>query len=190
MVMGVFGYPLAARYINGPDFYGDQKHLLLICLFQLFLLMWGVRSVLYIIWNLIALQHTKVLVIGGGPAGSYAATALAREGIDVTVFEAAKFPRYAPSPWHFNQSIVAYTRSIAKISYRREYDPVNSYLLKVYRCRRQNSKPWLRCQGEFVSETSVFILNWFLVAWRSHQVQPIQEGRMWVHSWMISHLHI
>ncbi|EDR11534.1 uncharacterized protein LACBIDRAFT_247116, partial [Laccaria bicolor S238N-H82] len=34
-----------------------------------------------------------VLIIGGGPAGSYAAAALAREGIDVTVLEASKFPR-------------------------------------------------------------------------------------------------
>ena len=31
--------------------------------------------------------------MGGGPAGSYAAAALAREGIDVAVFEATKFPR-------------------------------------------------------------------------------------------------
>jgi flavine halogenase len=33
------------------------------------------------------------LVIGGGPGGAYAAAALAREGVDVAVFEAAKFPR-------------------------------------------------------------------------------------------------
>ncbi|KAL8716065.1 MAG: hypothetical protein Q9225_006253 [Loekoesia sp. 1 TL-2023] len=35
----------------------------------------------------------KVLVIGGGPAGSYASSALAREGIDVVLLEAEKFPR-------------------------------------------------------------------------------------------------
>ncbi|KXN88893.1 Tryptophan 2-halogenase [Leucoagaricus sp. SymC.cos] len=39
-------------------------------------------------------SRTTVLVIGGGPAGAYAASALAREGIDTTVIEAAKFPRY------------------------------------------------------------------------------------------------
>ncbi|KAJ3572209.1 hypothetical protein NP233_g3234 [Leucocoprinus birnbaumii] len=39
-------------------------------------------------------SQTTVLVIGGGPAGAYAASALAREGFDTTVIEAAKFPRY------------------------------------------------------------------------------------------------
>lgn len=37
---------------------------------------------------------TTVLVAGGGPGGSYAAAALALEGIDVVVLEADKFPRY------------------------------------------------------------------------------------------------
>lgn len=34
-----------------------------------------------------------VLVIGGGPAGSYAASVLAKEDIDVVLFEADIFPR-------------------------------------------------------------------------------------------------
>ncbi|KAJ7042942.1 FAD/NAD-binding domain-containing protein [Mycena alexandri] len=36
---------------------------------------------------------TTVLVVGGGPGGSYASTVLAREGIDVVLLEAAKHPR-------------------------------------------------------------------------------------------------
>ncbi|KAF7331154.1 FAD/NAD(P)-binding domain-containing protein [Mycena sanguinolenta] len=39
-------------------------------------------------------SRAKVLVVGGGPGGSYTAAVLAREGIDVVVLESAKFPRY------------------------------------------------------------------------------------------------
>ncbi|KAK4111488.1 hypothetical protein N656DRAFT_799320 [Canariomyces notabilis] len=52
-------------------------------------------------------QRTTVLVVGGGPAGSYCASALAREGIDTVLLEADKFPRYnigesmLPSIRHF-----------------------------------------------------------------------------------------
>ncbi|KAJ7090631.1 putative halogenase [Mycena epipterygia] len=37
---------------------------------------------------------TNILVIGGGPAGSYAAAALAREGFEITLLEREHFPRY------------------------------------------------------------------------------------------------
>ncbi|KAI0382242.1 FAD/NAD(P)-binding domain-containing protein [Hypomontagnella monticulosa] len=48
-----------------------------------------------------------ILVVGGGPAGSYTAAVLAREGFDVVVLEADTFPRYhvgesmLPSMRHF-----------------------------------------------------------------------------------------
>jgi 2-polyprenyl-6-methoxyphenol hydroxylase-like FAD-dependent oxidoreductase len=38
-------------------------------------------------------ESCKVLIVGGGPAGSYSASVLAREGISVVVLEADKFPR-------------------------------------------------------------------------------------------------
>jgi len=48
-----------------------------------------------------------VLVIGGGPAGSYAASALAREGVDVVLLEADKFPRYVKGYQHDSGKFVA-----------------------------------------------------------------------------------
>ncbi|KAI0708919.1 FAD/NAD(P)-binding domain-containing protein [Cerioporus squamosus] len=58
-------------------------------------------------------KHAQVLVIGGGPGGSYTASVLAREGFDVVLFEAAHFPRYhigeslLPSVRHFLRFIDA-----------------------------------------------------------------------------------
>ncbi|PON24531.1 hypothetical protein TGAM01_v206461 [Trichoderma gamsii] len=50
-------------------------------------------------------EKCTVLVVGGGPAGSYAASALAREGIDTVILEADKFPRY-----HIGESMLASMR--------------------------------------------------------------------------------
>ncbi|HET7010123.1 MAG TPA: NAD(P)/FAD-dependent oxidoreductase [Anaerolineales bacterium] len=44
---------------------------------------------------------TEILVIGGGPAGSTAATMLARLGMKVTLLERARFPRY-----HIGESLL------------------------------------------------------------------------------------
>ena len=39
-------------------------------------------------------SRCTVLVVGGGPAGSYCSAVLAREGVDVVVLESEVFPRY------------------------------------------------------------------------------------------------
>ncbi|KAM7212110.1 hypothetical protein V8F06_012510 [Rhypophila decipiens] len=46
-----------------------------------------------------------VLIVGGGPGGSYTASALAREGVDTVVLEADSFPRY-----HIGESLLASVR--------------------------------------------------------------------------------
>jgi flavin-dependent dehydrogenase len=51
-------------------------------------------------------QH-DVLVIGGGPAGSVAAAALAREGLKVRLVERAHFPRY-----HIGESLTPSCRTV------------------------------------------------------------------------------
>ncbi|KAJ5834675.1 FAD/NAD(P)-binding domain-containing protein [Penicillium robsamsonii] len=61
-------------------------------------------------------ETCTVLVIGGGPAGSYTASVLAREGIDTVLLEADSFPRYhigeslLPSVKYFLEFIDAYEK--------------------------------------------------------------------------------
>lgn len=51
------------------------------------------------------LESCEVLVIGGGPAGSYSAAALGREGVEVVVLELDHLPRH-----HVGESMLASIR--------------------------------------------------------------------------------
>ncbi|GKZ25840.1 hypothetical protein AbraIFM66951_002841 [Aspergillus brasiliensis] len=54
-------------------------------------------------------DECTVLVVGGGPGGSYAASVLAREGISTVLLEADQFPRY-----HIGESLLPSTREFLK----------------------------------------------------------------------------
>ncbi|KAJ5371544.1 hypothetical protein N7517_003550 [Penicillium concentricum] len=54
-------------------------------------------------------EECTVLVVGGGPGGSYAASVLAREGISTVLLEADVFPRY-----HIGESLLPSTREFLK----------------------------------------------------------------------------
>lgn len=70
-------------------------------------------------------DSTKALVIGGGPAGSTAATLLARNGIEVTLLEQARFPRY-----HIGESLLPSILQIIDLMGAREKLDAYGFQLK------------------------------------------------------------
>ncbi|KAJ7780767.1 FAD/NAD(P)-binding domain-containing protein [Mycena maculata] len=54
-------------------------------------------------------DKAQVLIIGGGPGGSYSAACLAREGVDVVILESARFPRY-----HIGESMLPSIRNFLR----------------------------------------------------------------------------
>ncbi|KAF7342752.1 hypothetical protein MSAN_01990400 [Mycena sanguinolenta] len=69
---------------------------------------------------------TNILVIGGGPAGSFTASALAREGFEVTVLEKDHFPRY-----HIGESLLASCRPFLRFIDADEKVSKHGFALKV-----------------------------------------------------------
>jgi flavin-dependent dehydrogenase len=68
---------------------------------------------------------SKVLVIGGGPAGSIAATLLAQGGARVTLLEREMFPRY-----HIGESISPSCRSVLDLAGAHEKIEARGYTVK------------------------------------------------------------
>ncbi|PYH94121.1 FAD/NAD(P)-binding domain-containing protein [Aspergillus ellipticus CBS 707.79] len=65
-------------------------------------------------------SECDVLIVGGGPAGSYTAAVLALEGVDTVVLEAEKFPRY-----HIGESLLPSVRYF--MDFIDLYDTFNNY---------------------------------------------------------------
>ncbi|KAJ6536372.1 putative halogenase [Mycena capillaripes] len=69
---------------------------------------------------------TDILVIGGGPAGAYAASALAREGFSVTLLEKDHFPRY-----HIGESMLPSCRPFLRFIGAEEKVANHGFAVKV-----------------------------------------------------------
>ncbi|KAJ6449346.1 putative halogenase [Mycena sanguinolenta] len=69
---------------------------------------------------------TGILVVGGGPAGAYAASALAREGFAVTVVEKERFPRY-----HIGESMLPSCRTFLRFIGAEEKVASHGFTVKV-----------------------------------------------------------
>lgn len=91
----------------------------------------------------------KVLVIGGGPAGSVCATAMAQAGLDVSLLESAEFPRY-----HIGESLTPSCRAVLEaVGVASKLDE-HGFVIKHGGAFRWNSESWVFDWGKQVGARS------------------------------------
>ncbi|OJZ87639.1 hypothetical protein ASPFODRAFT_70539 [Aspergillus luchuensis CBS 106.47] len=81
-------------------------------------------------------SECTVLVVGGGPGGSYAASVLAREGIDTVLLEADVFPRY-----HIGESMLPSLRHFLEFNGALPEFEAHGFNMKKGAAFKFNSKP-------------------------------------------------
>jgi flavin-dependent dehydrogenase len=95
-------------------------------------------------------EQCTVLVVGGGPGGSYAAAALSREGIDTVLLESDVHPRCVGSCVFFSHFTVSccfdgrhWQLSNFSYQFRNDYTLAQLSFLKNHDWHGQEQNKWL-----------------------------------------------